>query len=286
MHGRNSVSFLLEQEKTQLRDSIAQKIGANPEDITRAMDTSQAGEIANARRIKRETLARYGRSKDKAMEAQLQKVANRLSLAFVGSGGMKYEVVLVKNETMNAFTPGGGIIVINEGLLMFCDTEGEVAAVMAHEMGHVLRRDPLKQRQMSLVRKAGRSITAAITPQSMDKSLGNALRLGGGASMNASTRVQEAEADSLGIDIMVAAGYDPREMVHVQETFMLYAPQESRLANVLYGNHPLSKDRADAARRKIAKQYPDVGGDVTTAAYDALAKRYQERRMAQIARKL
>lgn len=285
MHGRNSVSYMLEQEKLHLRQAVAAKIGAKPEELTRAMDTTPAGEVANAKRIKAATLARYGESTDKAMEKHLQKVVDRLSAPFANPA-FNYEVVLVKDDQMNAFTPGGGIIVINEGILIFCDTEGEIAAVIAHEIGHVIRRDPLKQRQMGVFRKAGSTLATALTPQSLEDSMGKMLRIGGGASVNAATRVQEAEADRLGIDILVAAGYDPREMVNIQRTFMLYAPQSSRLSNMLYGSHPLSKDRVQLAETKIAHDYPNVGGDVTTAAYDRLIARYQQRRMARLVDKL
>lgn len=283
--GRNSVSYLLEQEKVQFRRSLAKQIGATPQELQRAFDASPEAERRHAEELGKLWVAKLGKSEDTRMQKHLQKVVERLA-APLNSRGISYKVLLVKDEQINAFTPGGGIIVIQEGLLMYCDTEGQVAAVMAHEIAHVLRHHPLKQRQIGIARKAGRSLTEAITPDGMDKSLGSLLRVSGGATVNAAIRAQEREADSIAIDILVAAGYDPNEMVNVQSVFKQYAPQGSRFANLLYGSHPLSQDREAASRQKISEFYPGVRGDVTSAAFEKLIRRYHERRMKKLAAKI
>lgn len=282
--GRNSVSYLLEQEKVQVRKTIAKQIGATPQELQRAFDASPEAERRHAEELSKLWVAKLGKSDDTRMQKHLQQVVDRL-VEPLNSRGVDYKVLLVKNEQINAFTPGGGIIVVQEGLLMYCDTEGQVAAVMAHEIAHVLRRHPLAQRKIGIVRKAGRSLTDAITPDSMEKSLGSLLRVSGGATLNAAVRSQEREADSIAIDILVAAGYDPNEMVNVQRVFKQYAPQGSRLANMLYGSHPLSKDREAASLQKIAESYPGVRGDVSSAAFEKLIRSYHERRMKKLASK-
>jgi hypothetical protein len=75
-------------------------------------------------------------------------------------------------------------------------------------------------------------------------------------------------------------------MVSVQRVFRQYAPQGSRLANMLYGSHPLSKDREEAAVKKIAESYPGVGGDVTSAKFEKLIRAYHERRMKKLTSKM
>jgi predicted Zn-dependent protease len=283
--GRNSVSYLLQQEKAQMRSNLARQIGASPQELQRAFDASPEAERRHAEELSKLWVAKLGKSDDTRMQKHLQLVVDRL-VQPLNSRGIDYKVLLVKDEQINAFTPGGGIIVVQEGLLMYCDTEGQVAAVMAHEIAHVLRRHPLRQRQYGIARKAGRSLTDAITPDAVEDSIGKALRLGGGATINAAIRAQEKEADSIAIDIMVAAGYDPNEMVNVQRVFRQYAPQGSRLANLLYGSHPLSKDREVASLKKINESYPGVRGDVSSAAFEKLIRSYHERRMKKLAAKL
>jgi predicted Zn-dependent protease len=104
--------------------------------------------------------------------------------------------------------------------------------------------------------------------------------------MNSMVRAQESEADSVGIDIMVAAGYDPRGMVEIQRQLQRYVPQMSPLANAVYGNHPLSKDREVAAQNKIKEVYPDVRGIENSKAFQRLIAKYHARRMEKLANRL
>lgn len=281
---RNSVSYLLEQEKVQFRTSLAKQIGATPEEMQRAFETDPEAERRHAKELSDMWVKKLGPSRDKAMQKYMQKIVARL-VEPLNTQGMDFQVVLVKNQKINAFTPGGGIIVVQEGLLLYCDTEGQLAAVLAHEIAHVLRHHPVKQRQMGIARKAGRSLTEALTPDSMERSLGNLLKIGGGATVNAAIRAQEREADSIAIDILVAARYDPWEMVNVQRVFKKYAPQGSRLANMLYGSHPLSQDREAAAILKINETYPGVVGEVTSARFEKLIRPYHQRRLKAAANK-
>ena len=283
--GKNSISYLMEQEKAQIRKTFARNIGSSPQEVQRAFDGSRETENLTATEISNRVVARLGQSDDKAMQAHLQSVVKRL-VKPLNSHGIEYKVVLVKEDQINAFTPGGGIIVVHEGLLMHCDTEGQIAAVLAHEIAHIIRRHPLRQRQYTIARKAGRSLTNAITPDPVENSIGKWLKVGGGATINAAVRAQEKEADSIAIDIMASANYDPHEMVKVQRVFKQYAPQASRLANAIYGTHPLSKDREDAAINKITEIYPGIGGDVTSAKFEKLIRSYHERRMKKLAAKL
>jgi len=283
--GRGTMSLLLEQEKTAIQKKVASSIGSTPEEMKRAFDSSEATDRKRAQQVAAKTVARYGRSDDKAMQAHLQRVTDRLASA-IESGSTGYKVMLVKDDQVNAFTPGGGIIVVHEGLLSFTDTEGQIAAVLAHEIAHVLQKHPYRLRQFRLASKAGGSLMDAITPDVVKDNLGKVVRLGGKASINAAIRRQEAEADSIAIDLLVAAGYDPNEMVSVQRQLMTYVPQSSRLANMIYGQHPLSKDRVVAAERKIAKYYPDVQGQVTSAQFEKLIRGYQQRRLKRLASKL
>ena len=283
--GKNSISYLLEQEKAQIRRTFAKNIGASPQEVQRAFDGSRETEKQTAEEISSRVVARLGQSNDKAMQAHLQSVVHRL-VKPLNSQAIEYKVVLVKEDQINAFTPGGGIIVVHEGLLMHCDTEGQIAAVLAHEIAHIIRRHPLRQRQYTIARKAGRSLANALTPDPVEKSIGKFIKVGGGATINAAVRAQEKEADSIAIDILVAANYDPHEMVNVQRVFKQYAPQASRLANAIYGTHPLSKDREEAAKTKISEIYPAIGGDITSAKFEKLIRSYHERRMKKLAAKL
>jgi predicted Zn-dependent protease len=77
---------------------------------------------------------------------------------------------------------------------------------------------------------------------------------------NGFSRDQEREADWLGIDYMVKAGYNPEGAVQLQEYFyqQLEGGKNPMWAEGLFRTHPFSKERLDNARARIAERYPDT----------------------------
>lgn len=282
---QNTLRSLLENEKASIRNNFAQNIGATPQEVSHAFDGSLATEMLAAKQVTEKMVAKHGKSEDAEMEAYLQTMADKLTRG-INTQGFKYRVVLLDDDRINAFTPGGGTILIKDGLLAYCDTESQVAAVLAHEIAHIVMRHPNRLRRIEIAKKTGGSFVNAITPQGLKDNLGRMLRLGGRATMNGMVRAQESEADSVGIDIMVAAGYDPRGMVEIQQQLRRFLPQMSRVANVIHGNHPLSKDRELAAQKKISETYPTVKGVRNSKAFAKLIAKYHQRRMEQLANRL
>ena len=74
----NSVNYLLEQEKVHFRNSMAKSIGATPGEMKRAFETSPEAERRHAEELTQMWVKKLGRSKDKAMQAELQSVVDRL----------------------------------------------------------------------------------------------------------------------------------------------------------------------------------------------------------------
>ena len=275
----------LEDEKAELRAAIARNVGVSKTEVEQAFDTTRQQEERAAAIITTRVKQHFGTSKDVAMQKHLQDVAEHLA-ASVNAGDEGFEVVLLQNNQINAYTPGAGKILINEGLLQFARNEAQVAAVLAHEIAHVLMKHPQRQRQIRLLSKAGgKMMDDAREPGSRDTLFGRMLRLSGNATMNGMIRQQELMADSIGIDIMVKAGYEPREMVNILQALRARAPQRDRLTNVVYGNHPLTIDREKAVIEKINKFYAPVAGLTSTPRFDALVKPYHRMRMKRLAEK-
>jgi predicted Zn-dependent protease len=272
----------LEDEKAEFRAAFAQKIGATRQEVDQAMITSPAQERTNAASVMKRMIAREGVSNDVPMRQHLQLMTDRLATA-VNAENQNFKVVLLKSNQANAFTPGAGTILINEGLLQFADNEAQIAAVMAHEMAHVLMRHPQRQKQIRLASKAGSHFMDDYTPTSLADNLGRILRLGGNATLNGMIRQHEMMADSIGIDILVKAGYDPNELVAILNKLRAISPQRDRATNVVYGNHPLTADREDAATNKIKRNYPNAYGTVSTPEFDTLAEPYHQRRSKRLA---
>lgn len=252
----------LEDEKAVVRQALSRSA------------TEQRVEAQSAATVVDRVSSRVGVSEDEDMAAYLQAMANTMSHA-IKADDKGFNVVLLQGGQANAFTPGANKIVINEGLLRYCNSEAQIAAVLAHEMAHALMRHPKRQRQLNLASKNNDRMIAEYTPDSLKSNLGQMLRLGSKATLNGMIRQQEMMADSIGMDIMVKAGYDPRELVSVLQNLRALAPKSTRLQNVLYGNHPLTIDREAAALRKIERNYAAVHGRISTPRYDLLSKPYR-----------
>ena len=272
----------LEDEKAEFRAAFARKIGASRQEVDQALISTPEQELQTANAVTQGLVTRVGTSTDIAMTRHLQDMVEHLASS-INVGDSNFKIVLLKSRQANAFTPGAGTILINEGLLQFADNEAQVAAVMAHEMAHVLMRHPQRQKQIRLASKAGSHFMDGYTPNSLADNLGRMLRLGGNATMNGMIRQQEMMADSIGIDILVKAGYDPREMTALLQKLRAIAPLRDRATNVVYGNHPLTADRVDAAANKIKRNYPDAFGVVSSPRFETLVEPYHQKRLKRLA---
>ena len=139
-------------------------------------------------------------------------------VAQIGPQPFHYKFFIVIDPSMNAFAVPGGYIFLHTGMIRMAEREGEVAAVLAHEISHIYAR------HLSKMMKKSRFVTAA----SLIGALAS-IFLGGGlaqpllvSSMAAGesamlkySRDNEGEADSLGFKWMVKAGYNPRDMVTI-----------------------------------------------------------------------
>lgn len=122
-----------------------------------------------------------------------------------------WEVTVFDNEQANAFALPGGKIGVYNSLLNVAQDQHQLAAVMAHEVGHVLANHSNERASQSALRTAG-LVTAQVlgasnaTLQAID--LGSQLGL-----FLPFNRTQESEADGIGVLLMARAGFDPRESI-------------------------------------------------------------------------
>jgi predicted Zn-dependent protease len=278
--GKNLLA--LEDEKIEMRVAIAERIGSSPLEVEQAFDTTQKQQREVAAAVTERVKQRYGTSSDVAMQKHLLGVVKKLAVAS-NAKPQNFELIILKSNQANAFTPGAGTILVNEGLLQLARNEAEVAAVMAHEMAHVLMKHPQRQKQIRLASKAGSSMMDRFTPTRLQDNIGRFLRLSGNATMNGMIRQQEMMADSIAVDMLVKAGYDPRAMSNILYSLRGTGPQKDRLTNVVYGNHPLTIDREKAVAAKIKNQYGSVTGVYSTARFDMLVVPYHQLRLKKLA---
>ena len=204
--------------------------------------------------------------KDPALNAYIRCVADPVALvAEPGSRPSDWEVVLFKDKTANAFALPGRKIGVHTGLLRVAKTDGQLAAVLGHEVGHVLAGHGNERVSENLVVNLGLAGTAALLSGGQSKK-GNdqgllLAALGLGAQFGVllpHSRDQESEADIIGLRLMARAGFDPHESVELWKNMIRDgggAPPE------FLSTHPSSENRI----RHLEGDIPKVQGDFEAA---------------------
>lgn len=131
--------------------------------------------------------------------------------------GGQWEAVVFEDDDINAFALPGGKIGVYTGLLkLTANNQDQLAAVIGHEVAHVLSHHSNERLSQEAAVKGGLALTQAIAaPQTSLGQAGMAM-LGLGAQYGVLmpySRLHESEADSLGLDLMAKAGFNPRESV-------------------------------------------------------------------------
>ncbi|ABA88461.2 peptidase lipoprotein, M48 family, TPR domain-containing [Syntrophotalea carbinolica DSM 2380] len=198
-----------------------------------------------------------GEYDDPALAAYVNGVGKRVAQV-AERPELPYEFRVLNDSTPNAFALPGGFVAITRGLLVSLENEAQLAAVLGHEVGHVTARDSVQGMQRGTLLGAGLAVLSAATGSSAYGGVAQkAGQLAAGLLDNRFSREQERQADRLGVDYMVRAGYNPRGSVQLQEFFYrtVEAGAEPMWLAGLFRTHPFSKERMLALEAYIAERY-------------------------------
>lgn len=163
----------------------------------------------------------------------------------------RYRFRIVNDPSVNAFGIGGGYIYLNAGLLAAADREGEVAAVLAHEIGHQVRRHVAKQMSRQAVFETlARAAVGPNASQWVDLATG----LGVTTGQLYFGREAEREADNVMIDLMPRAGYDPREALAMFDKLRAIQGRDPSTVATIFSSHPPTRERSEAVRAALSRR--------------------------------
>ena len=166
----------------------------------------------------------------------------------------RLEIILIDDKSVNAFAAPGGIIGINAGLIFHAETEGETASVLAHELAHLSQRHFARRMQRQKDRSLANTLmilgSIALAGATSNP---NALLVGQQAitQQNLSfSRGDEQEADRIGFNNLVKAGFDPKSTSYMFEKLQSLRRLSGSNELEFLRSHPLTKNRiADAQSR-------------------------------------
>lgn len=156
-------------------------------------------------------------SQDRSHQGYVSCVANALIAKLPSQGpAQDWEIAVFDEDSANAFALPGGYMGVHSGMFEVALNQHQLAAVIAHEISHVTAEHPNERMSTQIAVQLG--MTAL--QQMGDPASAGAKQLMGALGVGANVgillpfgRAQEREADLLGLDLMAAAGFDPRQSV-------------------------------------------------------------------------
>jgi len=162
--------------------------------------------------------------KDDAAQSYVETLGNRLVAAIppeLQHAEFHYTFEVVNVREINASALPGGPMFVNRGMIESAHAEGEIAGVMAHEISHVVLRHGTAQQSRAGKYQAGAilgQIAGAVLGGVAGEAVAGASQFGFGTALLRFSRDFEKQADLEGVQIMAAAGYDPRDLANLFKT--------------------------------------------------------------------
>ncbi|MEO8306910.1 MAG: M48 family metalloprotease [Pseudomonadota bacterium] len=249
------------QSRTPTEGSHSQPAAASLPDLGSGANTilTRADERQIGRLMLRNLREENAVLDDVESSEYLQSLGSRIGAA-AQDGEQQITMFVVRDPTVNAFAIPGGYIGVNTGLILLTSSESQLAGVVAHETGHVMQRHIVRAVEAqahnsitSIAAMLGAVLIGAVT-HSTD-AIPGLIAMSQGAAMQQQinfTRMEEQEADRVGIGYLAAAGYDPTGMASFFAAMMRDRGAIDDFVPALLLSHPVDSARIAEARARLA----------------------------------
>jgi Zn-dependent protease with chaperone function len=200
---------------------------------------------------------------DPELQSYVARVGRSLIPNWVNPEELKFNFSLIQDDSLNAFALPDGTVVVHTGLIRVLENEAQFATVLGHEIAHATHRHGYrgykhrsKMMWIQLAAIAGGIVVDAKTDSpwaGILTSIGSGLTLS--AIVNGHGRDLEDEADRLGLEYMVDAGYDPFEAPEVWRIFTRHTGDPSGAVNFFFSDHSTHRARISNLTREINSNY-------------------------------
>jgi beta-barrel assembly-enhancing protease len=170
---------------------------------------------------------------------------------------MPYSARALNANYVNAYTFPAGSMGTTRGILLEMQNEDELAALMGHEIGHVNARHAAEQAGKTMLVQGGLVLAqvAAAGNEQYQPIIQLAGQIGGSALLSKYSRDNEREADALGMEYMVRAGYNPDGMVGLMGMLQNQSKSKPGLLETMFASHPMSDERYQTSVKRAESQY-------------------------------
>jgi predicted Zn-dependent protease len=191
---------------------------------------------------------------DPQLQALVDRVGNKIvGESRAGETDWAFEFHLLRDpRVVNAFALPGGQVFVTHALFERFETEGQLAGVLGHEIGHVVARHSA---QRIAKQQLTQGLTGAVMVSSGSADSAQVAAMVGQMVNMSYGREDELQSDSLGVLFMSQAGYDPRAMIGVQE--ILAASAGGAAPPEFMSTHPSTGNRIQTIEAAIAEVYPN-----------------------------
>jgi predicted Zn-dependent protease len=176
---------------------------------------------------------------------------------------LDWHFFVVNSSEVNAFAVPGGYVYVNRGLIERAKTMDELAGVMGHEIGHVVKRHTVKQMQQEQGANIGITLACVLTGVCNNQAAGSAINVGATALFAKFSRGDEAEADEEGFKNVVRAGISPEGLVTMFQTLIDERQKSPGTVDAWFATHPLEEDRIADVQKLINTLTPQQLASLT-----------------------
>jgi predicted Zn-dependent protease len=182
---------------------------------------------------------------------------NRIAQNIVRNSDAKvpFTVKVLDDDSVNAFALPGGYFYVQSGLILAADNEAELAAVMAHEIGHVAACHAARQQTRSNLAQLA-SIPLIFMGGGLAFGLYEAAGIGVPLTFMKFQRNFEAQADYLGVQYLYASGYDPQAFPQFFEKIQVQEKKKPGFMAKAFESHPPTPARMEHAQHEISTILP------------------------------
>ena len=248
-----AIDFGLDQLKETVETQIEETTGINRQSQKMMTAFSEEDEIAIGQEISARLLGAYPLVKNEKQQQYINRVGRWITLNSERPN-LPWRFGLLDTAGINAFAAPGGYVFITKGLYQLFDDESELAAVLAHEIAHILHQHHIQiLRQGLFVDQGSKWFSKSIQNNKHANMAKNIIGNGAEIFARGLDKSAEFEADRDGVILAARAGYDPYSLAEVLQKLAFRSKQDSQVA-LLFKTHPHPNDRLSELEIKMSDQ--------------------------------